>query len=1205
MSGSGRGSRGSPGFPSPEERRGLRPWVHEEWSRLLAAHPDLVQQLREGSLSRLPPELRERLLALVGPAPSPKVLASLAESPERWRLPDFEADPAVVRTVVEGERLSYAYLFNPTFASEVALIDPLPHQRIAVYEHLLPQPRLRFLLADDAGAGKTIMTGLYIREMLSRRPITRVLIVSPAGLVGNWRHELRRLFNLPFRIVTGSEARGSNPFVGLESNLLIVSVDTLAGERLFRRLQEETVEPYDLVVFDEAHKLSASFDSDGRLRATDRYRLAEALAGIPTDEARWSLSWSCHHLLLLTATPHMGKPDPYYCLWRLLEPELLSTPQAFEQLPAKERQRHFLRRVKEELVTLDGRPLYPPRLATTLRYELSPLEQALYEETTEYIRTTYNRTSLLNRQAARLAMSVFQRRLASSTYALLRSLERRLEWLDELIKQVRRRELPPGRLRQLTQAALSEWSDPLETKTADEEESVAGQEEHERAEEEILRAVLASSLQELEAERAQVARLLAQARQVYERGSEAKFEKLREVLRDPRFAGEKLIIFTEHRDTLEFLRRRLEALGFTGQLAVIHGGMDYEEREQAVAFFRRPLTEGGARYLLATDAAGEGVNLQVAWLLVNYDLPWNPARLEQRMGRIHRYGQQHDSVHIVNLVAGNTREGRVMERLLEKLEAIRQELGSDKVFDVIGRLLEGVSLREYMERVVLGPAEETGEIERRLEESLTAQRVRAEQEEERRRYGLSEGAAGTGADAIRRELPRLRQELERERYRRLLPGYVRAFVERAAPLLGLQVEDYGDGTFGLRERTAGALEQLTPALERYPLSCRGRLTVYPPGADGEAIFLYPGEPVFDRLHHLIWARYAEQAARGAVFIDPTARRPYMFFLLRLVVRREADASLRALQRPELVRVVLVGVRQEEDGALSECPAEQLLLLRDGSGDEDQAVRVRQALEVWAPLWPQRVVTLEAFVRETVGKRLVEERRAALLQTLAERQMFLKRAFTYQEGELAERRRRLHEKALAGDAQAKGELTRVKALQQSLQRRREEALATLSREPELLGVGEVTLLAQALVLPSVDPEDERRYAEAVEEIAMRVARAYEEGQGARVWDVSTPAKARAAGLDAWPGFDLLSRYPSGEERAIEVKGRVGIGPIELTENEYQRAQNLQERYWLYCVFECEKQRPVLRRVRNPHAKLIAYPKGGVLFSPADIQRAAEE
>src|SRR5437773_7782404 len=153
---------------------------------------------------------------------------------------DFTADPDVVRAVVEGERLTYGHLFNPAFATEISLIEPLPHQRIAVYDHMLKQSRLRFLLADDAGAGKTIMTGLYIREMLTRRLISRVLIVAPAGLVGNWEHELQTLFNLPFSIISGSDARSrsGNPFTGPRSDLLIVSVDTLAGDRMFSRLQE-------------------------------------------------------------------------------------------------------------------------------------------------------------------------------------------------------------------------------------------------------------------------------------------------------------------------------------------------------------------------------------------------------------------------------------------------------------------------------------------------------------------------------------------------------------------------------------------------------------------------------------------------------------------------------------------------------------------------------------------------------------------------------------------------------------------------------------------------------------------------------------------------------------------------------------------------------------------------------------------------------
>ncbi len=394
---------------------------------------------------------------------------------------DFSSDPEIVRTVVEGERLTYGHLYNPAFAAEISLIDPLPHQRLAVYDHMLKQTRLRFLLADDAGAGKTIMTGLYIREMMTRRLISRVLIVPPAGLVGNWEHELRTLFNLPFSIISGSDARSrsGNPFTGPRSDLLIVSVDTLAGDRMFSRLQEAEVAPYDLVVFDEAHKLAANREADLRIRRTDRYRLAEALVGIQDEEERWSLTWSCHHLLLLTATPHMGKDFPYYCLWKLLEPDVLTTIDAFNAYPADARRRHFIRRTKEELVYFDGRPIYPTRISNTLSYDLTTGdvgEQALYDASTLYIQISYNRARLLNRSAARLAMSVFQRRLASSTYALLRSFERRAEKLAKMIEEMR-----AGRLSQsqftATQQKLDKLEDVLDEKTADEEEIMDDQEE--------------------------------------------------------------------------------------------------------------------------------------------------------------------------------------------------------------------------------------------------------------------------------------------------------------------------------------------------------------------------------------------------------------------------------------------------------------------------------------------------------------------------------------------------------------------------------------------------------------------------------------------------------------------------------------------------------------------------------------------------------
>src|SRR6266705_6846546 len=536
---------------------------------------------------------------------------------------DFTADPDVVRVVVEGERLTYGHLFNPAFATEISLIEPLPHQRIAVYDHMLHQSRLRFLLADDAGAGKTIMTGLYIREMLTRRLISRVLIVPPAGLVGNWEREMRSLFNLPFHIVTGSDARLGNPFTGPSSDLLIVSLDTLTGDRMFSRLQEADVIPYDLVIFDEAHKLAADREADLRMRRTERYQLAEALVGIPGEDERWSLAWNCHHLLLLTATPHMGKDFPYYCLWKLLEPDALATIDAFNAYPQDARRRHFIRRTKEELVYFDGEPIYPPRISNTLSYLLNSgevSEQQLYEATTRYISTFYNRARLLNRSAARLAMSVFQRRLASSTYALLRSFERRAEKLAKMIEDMR-----AGRLSQAqftaTQQKLDKLEDALDEKTADEEEIIDDQEENERSEAQLMESVLATSLAELQEELRQVEMLLDMARRVYDAGEESKFERLREILRDPEYQHEKLIIFTEHRDTLDFLVHRLEGMGFTGQIAQIHGGMDYREREEQVAAFRRPVAEGGALYLVATDAAGEGINLQVCRLMVNYAIP--------------------------------------------------------------------------------------------------------------------------------------------------------------------------------------------------------------------------------------------------------------------------------------------------------------------------------------------------------------------------------------------------------------------------------------------------------------------------------------------------------------------------------------------------------------------------------------------------------
>src|SRR6266700_321639 len=1147
------------------------------WQRIVLAESAGIQALREdGYGSRL---VRESS-------------AAYTLDPEATLPIDFSANPEVVRTVVEGERLTYGHLFNPAFATEISLIDPLPHQRIAVYHHMLQHTRLRFLLADDAGAGKTIMTGLYIREMLTRRLISRILIVPPAGLVGNWEHEMRSLFNLPFRIVTGSDARAGNPFIGPRSDLLIVSVDTLTGDRMFSRLQEAEVAPYDLVVFDEAHKLAADREADLRMRRTERYQLAEALVGIPGEDERWSLAWNCHHLLLLTATPHMGKDFPYYCLWKLLEPDALATIDAFNAYPQDARRRHFIRRTKEELVYFDGEPIYPPRISNTLSYLLNSgevSEQQLYEATTRYISTFYNRARLLNRSAARLAMSVFQRRLASSTYALLRSFERRAQKLTKLVEDMRSGRLNPVQL-EASQQTLNEVADVFDEKTADEEETSAGQEENERSEDRLLDGVLATSLAELQAELQQVETLLDLARKVYAAGEESKFEKLREILRDPEYQHEKLIIFTEHRDTLDFLVHRLEGMGFTGQIAQIHGGMDYREREEQVAAFRRPVAEGGALYLVATDAAGEGINLQVCWLMVNYDIPWNPARLDQRMGRIHRYGQKHDKVYILNLVAGNTREGRVMKTVLEKLEKIRKDLGTDKVFDVIGRLFEGVSLRDYIEQAMLGD-EHTAE--RTIAGTLTKEQVEALQASQEALYGAG------GGGAVKSELPRLRETMAQESYRRLLPGFVRRFLENAAPLLDIGFEGSLDGFFAFRPLRAGSLDWLLPRLELYNPAARAACPVSIPRnmPVEETIFLHPGEPVFDRFRAYTCDRFAEDGLRGAIFIDPLASQPYFFHLAQVTVIRQADPALRAFQRTEMLESRLIGLKQWQDGRIELCAPEHLLLLR-GAGDlPASVVSFAASADDVLPL-------ARDFARAEIVEQLAEGCRQKLFKDMAERLEFVERSFSYQAADLAELRRKQKEKADAGDIRAKGEVTRVKQRQKELAARKEEARQVIEREPFLIVAGEITFLAHALAVPSADPEDLLRYDADVEAIAVQEARAYEEGLGATVLDVSTAERALAAGLGAWPGFDLLSLRPSGERVAIEVKGRAEFGSVELTENEYIQACQQQDHYWLYAVFECAKPQPRLCRVQNPFRKLIFNEKKRFVIQDGAIFAAEE-
>jgi SNF2 family DNA or RNA helicase/DNA-binding XRE family transcriptional regulator len=1094
-------------------------------------------------------------------------------------LPDFRAESEVVRLFVEGERLRYGHLFSPSFGIETAMIDPVPHQIIAVYKNLLSQPRLRFLLADDAGAGKTIMTGLYIREMLNRRLISRVLIVPPAGLVGNWLAELKKLFSLEFNEISGSDCRAGNPFATGRSDLSIISLDTLTGNAAFECLATSETQPYDLVVFDEAHKLSASRNNDMTFDTTDRYKIAELLAGAePLQESRSprSLPWHAHHLLLLTATPHMGKDFPFYALWRLLEPDLFCTSDAFHSFSPEIKARYYLRRTKEEMVYLDGRRIYPTRESNTVSYDMTSPEKELYDETTAYIRTYYNRAKTLNRSAAQLAMSVLQRRAASSTRALLRSLERRLERVEGYITNIMAQQITEEEFR--TKQEKMPIPD-IEARTSEDEVAAEGEEQRDVIEDENMGATTANSLAELRVEREELLRLLELAHEVTKH-DDSKFQKLLEVIQDQKFKGNKFLIFTEHRDTMAFLVERLEGIGFTGEVASIHGGMPYQDRDMQVKEFR-----DRCRFMVATDAAGEGINLQFCWIMINYDIPWNPARIEQRFGRIHRYRQQHDPVVLVNLTAEHTREGRVLKTLLDKLENIRKELGSDKVFDIIGRQFQGVSLSEIIMRKVVEKGEE--EQIHDFDNIVTKDRTSLIEEEDKKLLPPTGDVASL--------LPNLLANREREQFTRLLPGYVRRFIEKSAPYLGINIKGNLDNSFFLEKLPlplAFSLDEITGG-GHLPL------TINKPENEEKAIFLRPGEPFFDQYSNYFCDSFSRKALEGATFTDPYATEPYLYHLALVSVIRHVDPGLPEAYGQELILDSrLVALAQTLKGEIQDCPVEALMFLRPVDFVPPAVlpsnVQITQILS-----------RAHSYLKVSIAGNKVKQLSKELVSLIPERETFIRSGFDYQEAELTRTRLKLRDKTLTGDATAIRDWETVKRKQREIAIRKERALAILRREPELIDAGQITILAHALVLTSNDPADKERYDAEIERIAMRVVRAYEESLGAKVVDVHTPELALLAGFEKSPGFDLLSSRPDGMRRCIEVKGRRLIGDIELTENEWAKSANLRQDYWLYVVYNCVIAQPRLHRVQDPFKSLIVQAKGGVIIDETSIFQAAEK
>jgi len=829
----------------------------------------------------------------------------------------FDGDGALFRLVSEAHRIRLAHLFDPVLAVHTSLVEPLPHQITAVYEEMLPRQPLRFLLADDPGAGKTIMAGLLIKELIARGDLRRCLIVCPGSLVEQWQDELGRRFHLPFEILTNDKfesARTGNWF--LENDLAIARLDKLSrNEDVQHKLSAPDCR-YDLIVCDEAHKLSATFFG-GEVKYTKRYRLGQLLSALT------------RHFLLMTATPHNGKEEDFQLFMALLDADRFEGKfrDGVHQIEVSDLMR---RMVKENLLTFDGRPLFPERIAYTVPYKLSDAEARLYKEVTDYVRGEFNRAEALENDkragTVGFALTILQRRLASSPEAIYQSLRRRRERLEKRWREVDLLQRG-GTLLGATLASPVLDADDVE----DLEE--APENEVEAAEEEILdQATAAATLTELKIEIATLTHLEALSAKVRRSGQDTKWRELAHLLGEiftptalvgrvaeptaPYGAGpipkpvasprQKLVLFTEHRDTLNYLERQIGSLlGRPQAVVLIHGGMGREERRKAQTSF---LHDPEVQVLLATDAAGEGINLQRAHLMVNYDLPWNPNRLEQRFGRIHRIGQT-EVCHLWNLVAEETREGDVYRRLLEKLEEARKALGG-QVFDVLGKLqFEGRPLRDLLiEAIRYGDLPEVrARLTRAIEHGVDRPHLQ----------GLIEDRALAHDVMDSSRVAHVREEMERADARRLQPHYIESFFLEAFRRLGGAVRQREPRRYEIthvpapvrnRDRQIGAGD---PVLARYERITFEKNLIAPPG-EPLAAFVCPGHPLLDAALDLTLERHRDLLKRGTVLVDERdlGTSPRVLFTLEHAIQ---DASLLPSGERRTISRRMVYVEMATDG----------------------------------------------------------------------------------------------------------------------------------------------------------------------------------------------------------------------------------------------------------------------------------------------------
>lgn len=1067
---------------------------------------------------------------------------AIAEAGRPWA---FDAPGAEFKLGLEAYRIRLAHLFDPMMAVHTSNVEPLPHQISAVYESMLQRQPLRYVLADDPGAGKTIMAGLFIRELLMRADAKRILIVAPGSLVEQWQDELYEKFGVEFKVFSkelDQTSHSGNAFD--EHPLLIARLDQLSRNEDFQTKLQST--DWDLIVVDEAHKMSASYFS-GEVKETKRFKLGKLLGSV------------CRHYLLMTATPHNGKEEDFQLFMSLLDGDRFYGK--FREGAHKVDVSDLMRRmVKEELLKFDGTPLFPERRAYTANYDLSDLESALYAAVTNYVKEEMNRADNLDgkrKGTVGFALTQLQRRLASSPEAIYQSLKRRRKRLENRLREEQL--VQRGHHVAETLAEYDIYNDvPDDIDEAADE--MASTDYEEWTEKVVDQATAARTIEELRAEIFILKQLEEQAKQVVHSEQDRKWEELSSLLQDkPEMvtvggARRKLIIFTEHKDTLNYLRERISGLlGSQDAVVVIHGGVNRDDRRKVQELFRN---DPDVLVLLATDAAGEGVNLQNANLMVNYDLPWNPNRLEQRFGRIHRIGQT-EVCHLWNMVANETREGDVFQRLFDKLEVERAALGG-RVFDILGEAFENQSLKDLLiEAIRYGERPETkAKLNQVIEGALDTQHLKDI---------IARNALCEEHMALE-QLYAIKDEMDKAEARKLQPYFIRAFFSEGFRLIGGELRPRESGRFEIRyvpatirERDRVIGETRTPVLTKYERICFEKQYIR---VDGKpmASLIHPGHPLMHAVIDLTLESHRNKLKQGAILVDPNddSTEAKVLFMLDHRIRESAtDQPKDISRRLQFVEIQKTGQSLHAGWAphldLLPITDEDLALIKDVIN----APWLNQNLENIALAQASTKLAPEHF--QEVQKRR-ERQVNKILSAVNDR---LVKEINY----WSDRYIKLSEDVAAGKQprlQPDNAKRRVEELTARLEQRKKELEAmrhVVSSTPVVLGGA--LIIPRGLLAQRKGETDFCADAMArsrIEQIAMQAVIEAERQMGHEVIDMSAEKC----------GWDITARPPKQndklpEDRHIEVKGRAkGQTTITVSRNEIVYGLNQKDKFLLAIV-----------------------------------------